>query len=148
MNASHGALTAISAAGKVEEIFQVDTSRPYDPTIVRNEKACDGITMDHVSFQYPGRSGGLKDLSLEIPKKSVVAIVGLSGCGKSTTASLLMRFIDPIKGKIYLEGKDYFSMKPEEVRQQIAMVPQEVHIFRERLKKIYWWQIHMPVIAS
>lgn len=135
MNASHGALTAISAAGKVEEIFQVDTSRPYDPTIVRNEKACDGITMDHVSFQYPGRSGGLKDLSLEIPKKSVVAIVGLSGCGKSTTASLLMRFIDPIKGKIYLEGKDYFSMKPEEVRQQIAMVPQEVHIFSGTIKE-------------
>ncbi len=135
MNASHGALTAISAAGKVEEIFQVDTTRPYDPSLPKNKKACDGLTIENVSFQYPGRSGGLKNLSLEIPKKSVVAFVGLSGCGKSTTASLLMRFMDPVKGKIYLEGKDYLSMKPEEVRKHIAMVPQEVHIFSGTIKE-------------
>lgn len=68
MNASHGALTAISAAGKVEEIFKVDTSRPYDPSIPINDKACDGIAMDQVSFQYEGRKGGLKEISLTIPK--------------------------------------------------------------------------------
>ena len=46
-----------------------------------------------------------------------------------------MRFMDPVKGRIYLEGKDYFSLKPEEIRKHIAMVPQEVHIFSGTIKE-------------
>ena len=77
--------------------------------------------MDHVSYGYEGRSRALQDISLTVPKGKTAAMVGLSGCGKSTTASLLMRFCDPLSGNIYIEGKDYCSMKPEELRKHIAM---------------------------
>ena len=135
MNASHSALTAIAAAGKVEEILDTDTSRPYDPALPTDPKQFEGIRMDHVSYGYEGRSRALQDISLTVPKGKTVAMVGLSGCGKSTTASLLMRFCDPLSGNIYIEGKDYCSMKPEELRKHIAMVPQQVNLFSGTIRE-------------
>lgn len=129
MSASHTALTAIAAAGKVEDILDTDTSRPYDASLPADPKHFDGIRMEHVSYGYEGRTQALQDISVEIPKDSVVALVGLSGCGKSTTASLLMRFCDATSGNLYLEGKNYNSMKPEVLRRHIAMVPQQVNLF-------------------
>ena len=135
MNASHSALTAIAAAGKVEEILDTDTSRPYEPSLPADPEHFEGIRMDHVSYGYEGRSRALQDISLTVPKGTVAALVGLSGCGKSTTASLLMRFCDPLSGKIYIEGKDYCSMKPEELRKHIAMVPQQVNLFSGTIRE-------------
>ena len=135
MNASHSALTAIAAAGKVEEILDTDTSRPYEPSLPEDPKHFEGIRMDHVSYGYEGRSRALQDISLTVPKGTAAALVGLSGCGKSTTASLLMRFCDPLSGKIYIEGKDYCSMKPEELRKHIAMVPQQVNLFSGTIRE-------------
>ena len=135
MNASHSALTAIAAAGKVEEILDTDTSRPYEPSLPADPEHFEGIRMDHVSYGYEGRSRALQDISLTVPKGTVAALVGLSGCGKSTTASLLMRFCDPLSGNIYIEGKDYCSMKPEELRKHIAMVPQQVNLFSGTIRE-------------
>ena len=135
MNASHSALTAIAAAGKVEEILDTDTSRPYEPSLPADPEHFEGIRMDHVSYGYEGRSRALQDISLTVPKGTVAALVGLSGCGKSTTASLLMRFCDPLSGKIYIEGKDYCSMKPEELRKHIAMVPQQINLFSGTIRE-------------
>ena len=135
MNASHSALTAIAAAGKVEEILDTDTSRPYEPSLPEDPELFEGIRMDHVSYGYEGRSRALQDISLTVPKGKTVAMVGLSGCGKSTTASLLMRFCDPLSGNIYIEGKDYCSMKPEELRKHIAMVPQQVNLFSGTIRE-------------
>ena len=135
MNASHSALTAIAAAGKVEEILDTDTSRPYDPSLPKDPEQFAGIRMAHVSYGYEGRSRALQDMSLTVPKGKTVALVGLSGCGKSTTASLLMRFCDPLSGNIYIEGNDYCSMKPEELRKHIAMVPQQVNLFSGTIRE-------------
>ena len=135
MSASHSALTAISAAGKVEEILDTDTTRPFDPSLPEDKEHFNGIRMEHVSYGYEGRARALQDVSLTIPKGSVVALVGLSGCGKSTTASLLMRFCDAAAGHIYMEGKDYHSMKPEELRKHIAMVPQQVNLFSGTIRE-------------
>ena len=136
MSASHSALTAISAAGKVEEILDTDTSRPFDPLLPEDKEHFNGIRMENVSYGYKGRSKALQNLSLTVPKGFVIALVGLSGCGKSTTASLLMRFCDASAGHIYMEGKDYHSMKPEELRKHIVMVPQQVKpVFPETLRE-------------
>ena len=135
MSASHSALTAISAAGKVEEILQTDTSRPYNPELLADPEHFDGIRMEHVSYGYEGRSRALQDVSLTIPRGSSVALVGLSGCGKSTAASLLMRFCDPDQGTIFIEGKEYRSVTPQQLRTNIAMVPQQVNLFSGTIRE-------------
>lgn len=135
MSASHSALTAISAAGKVEEILQTDTSRPYNPELPADPEHFDGIRMEHVSYGYEGRSRALQDVSLTIPRGSSVALVGLSGCGKSTAASLLMRFCDPDQGTIFIEGKEYRSVTPQQFRTNIVMVPQQVNLFSGTIRE-------------
>lgn len=135
MSASHSALTAISAAGKVEEILQTDTSRPYNPELPADPEHFDGIRMEHVSYGYEGRSRALQGVSLTIPRGSSVALVGLSGCGKSTAASLLMRFCDPDQGTIFIEGKEYRSVTPQQLRTNIAMVPQQVNLFSGTIRE-------------
>ena len=102
------------------------------------------LRVEDLKIYYPvaGSGFGKKEfvkavdgVTFEVKKGEVFGIVGESGCGKSTTASLLMRFCDPLSGKIYIEGKDYCSMKPEELRKHIAMVPQQVNLFSGTLRE-------------
>ena len=129
MSATHSALAGVSAADKVERLLAVDTSRPYHPDMPEEGDPYDGIRLEHVSFRYQERNAALKDISLEIPKGKVTALVGLSGSGKSTIAALLMRFYDLENGRILLEGRDYTSFTPEELRRRVIMVPQTVHLY-------------------
>ena len=128
MNATHSALTGIAAAQNIAETLDIDTTRPYKPALEK-KGSFEGVTFDDVTFSYDGRKDVLKDLDMTFEKGRMTAIVGRSGCGKSTVAALLMRFSDPGKGSIDLEGTEYVSMRPEELRRNIAMVPQAVSIF-------------------
>ena len=129
MNATHSALAGVSAADKVEKLLAIDTSRPYHPEFGTEPDAYDGIRLEHVSYAYQGRKAALRDVSLDIPRGRTTALVGLSGSGKSTIAGLLMRFYDVEKGRILLEGRDYTSYTPEELRKRVIMVPQTVSLF-------------------
>ncbi|MDO4354926.1 MAG: ATP-binding cassette domain-containing protein [Clostridia bacterium] len=129
MSSTHSALAGVSAADKVEKLLDIDTTRPYRPDLPREEQPFDGIRLEHVCFSYEGRKAALKDVSLEIPRGKVTALAGLSGCGKSTVAALLMRFSDLDSGRIVMEGRDYVSIAPEELRRHIIMVPQSVSLF-------------------
>ena len=129
MGATHTALAGVSAAEKVSDLLDMDTSRPYCPDFPKDETGYMGIRMEHVSHTYTGRNIALKDVSLTIQRGKVTALAGLSGCGKSTVAGLLMRFFDPAGGRIVLEGRDYISFTPEELRKHIIMVPQSVSMF-------------------
>ncbi len=129
MSASHTALTAVAAALKVEEIMAVDTSRPCLPDSDRDPNGNEGISFCDVSFGYPGRDTALKHISLHIRKGETAALVGLSGSGKSTMASLMMRFLDAGEGEIYVDGRNVKSLQPEELRKIIIMVPQSVSLF-------------------
>jgi len=135
MGATHSALTAVAAAGKVEEIFEIDTTRPYDPSIPTEKDGFAGVELRDVSFHYEGREQTLQHIDLKAAKGKMTALVGLSGCGKSTIASLISKFIDPDEGHMFLEGRDYLSFKPEELRRQIVMVPQTVSLFSGTIRE-------------
>jgi ATP-binding cassette subfamily B protein len=86
------------------------------------------IGFDGVSFSY-GREKVLRDVSFIIPRGKRIAIVGPSGSGKTTCINLLLRFYDPEAGAIRIDGRDLRSMPPEEWRQRVALVLQEIHLF-------------------
>jgi len=89
------------------------------------------IQFSDVQFSYPTRlqQQTFKGLSLKINPGETVAIVGPSGAGKSTLFSLLLRFYDPTNGKICVDGKDIKTLVPDELREVMALVPQETNIF-------------------
>jgi ATP-binding cassette subfamily B protein len=89
------------------------------------------LAFEHVSFSYPLRPGqsALRDISFRVEPGETVAIVGPSGAGKSTIFSLILRFYDPLSGRILIDGVDLPSADPEAVRARIAIVPQDTTIF-------------------
>ncbi len=133
MNATHQALTGVAAAQNVAEILDIDTSRPY---LAQDKKEnARGIVLKDVDFSYDKKRKILSDIDIDIEKGKMTAFVGKSGCGKSTIAALLMRFLDADKGKITIDGTNYISISPEELRKNIVMVPQTVTIFTGTIRE-------------
>lgn len=89
------------------------------------------VRFDHVAFSYPGRKdiSVLKDLNLSVAKGQQIAIVGPSGAGKTTIASLLLQFYKPNAGVLYFDDKPAEQYPLTQLRQQMAFVPQEVLLF-------------------
>ncbi len=89
------------------------------------------ISFDHVSFRYPSRPDtlALADLTLQIRSGETVAVVGPSGAGKSTSFQLLLRFYDPAGGIISVDGCDIRQLRPEDLRRQVGLVPQDTVLF-------------------
>jgi ABC-type multidrug transport system fused ATPase/permease subunit len=93
------------------------------------------ISFDHVSFAYTPGQPVLRDFSLTIPRGSIVALVGASGGGKSTAVALLQRLYEPESGRIRVFGHDLRELDTLELRQQMAVVPQEISLFMGSLKE-------------
>lgn len=84
---------------------------------------------------YPGRKvAAIDHVSLDVPPGSTVALVGASGAGKSTVASLLLRFWDPQEGRITFGGIDLRRLKLDDLRQHIALVEQETYFFNDAIE--------------
>ena len=89
------------------------------------------MALDRVTFAYPTRPGSpaLIDVSFAVKPGETVAIVGPSGAGKTTIFALAQRFFDPQSGVVLVDGVDVKAAVPQEVRERIAVVPQETVIF-------------------
>ncbi len=93
------------------------------------------LAFDRVSFAYPGkRQDTLHDLSFTVPAGATVAIVGASGAGKSTVASLLLRFWDPRAGAVKLDGVDVRQLRLDGLRERVALVTQDTYLFNDTLE--------------
>jgi len=87
------------------------------------------IQFINVTFAYPDREPVLKDFSLDIAARETIAITGENGAGKTTLISMLLRFVAPQSGQILIDGIDISSVGLTRLREQIAVVPQNVFLF-------------------
>ena len=93
------------------------------------------LEMSGVSFTYPGRRRrALADVSFSVPAGSTVALVGPSGAGKTTVASLFLRFWDPDEGAVRMNGHDLREYGLDDLRRRIALVAQDTYLFNDTLR--------------
>src|SRR5271165_3113048 len=123
---------AAGAAARIGDLLAVEPriAPPRAPAAlpkpVRGE-----LAFRSVDFAYPGRDEGavLRDVSFRVAPGEAVAIVGPSGAGKSTLFQLALRFYDPTRGAVTLDGVDISKLDPAALRAEIALVPQDAFIF-------------------
>lgn len=124
---------AFASIGRVEKLL--DIKQVEDDS---NKGEIDGIgtlEFSHVYFSYDGKKDVLKDISFRLDKGMHAAIVGPTGCGKTTLINLVMNFYSPSKGLILIDGKDISTIKRSSLRDHIGMVLQDTWLFDGTVKE-------------
>uniref|UniRef100_A0A4W5MYK7 ABC-type xenobiotic transporter n=1 Tax=Hucho hucho TaxID=62062 RepID=A0A4W5MYK7_9TELE len=129
-------LEAIAKArGAAYEVYNtIDQPRPIDSSSKEGHKpdCVEGdIEFKNIHFSYPSRKDVkiLQGVNLTVPRGKTIALVGASGCGKSTTIQLLQRFYDPDSGEITLDGRDIRTLNVKWLRENMGIVSQEPVLF-------------------
>lgn len=91
------------------------------------------VTLNAVNFSYPGGPRVLHDITLELPARKKVAVVGATGSGKTTIAKLVTRLMDPDSGEVLLDGTNLRDLTAASLRERVVMVPQEGFLFEGSL---------------
>ena len=138
-------LRAAGASERLSELLNAEPEirAPAQP-IALPEPPRGALAFEHVTFHYPTRrdTSALNDFTLTVRPHERLAVVGPSGAGKTTIFQLAERFYDPQRGRVLLDGVDLKQADPADVRERIAMVPQETVIFaasaRDNLRYGNW----------
>ena len=124
-------------AASAERVFGILDTEPAildSDEVIEDVAFNESVTFDHVFFQYDdGDVQVLQDISFSLNKGSVVALVGVSGAGKSTTADLIPRFFEPTEGAVQLDGVDIRKFKTRALRQLMGIVTQETILFNDTI---------------
>ncbi len=121
---------ARAARERLLELWQLPTT-----AFVAGEKTVTGagLRLEQVSFSY-GAQNILQDISFIFPTRGLIALVGESGAGKSTLVSLLLRFLHPTRGEVYLDTQSYVTLPEETLRARVAYVPQGTDLLSGNLR--------------
>lgn len=119
-----------SAFAALERIYEIIDVKEYEYNEGIEIKRFKGnIVFENVWFEYESGKPVLKNINIEIRSGELVAIIGHTGAGKTTLVNLLLRFYDPVKGRIFIDGIDIRNIKREALRNRISYVPQETYLF-------------------
>jgi ATP-binding cassette, subfamily B, bacterial MsbA len=126
---------ALAAADRVfTEVLDQQSEVQEEPSAAPMPKVEGHVVFDHVSFSYDGDAPVLSEISFQVHRGEVVALVGQSGAGKSTLADLIPRFYDVTAGRILIDGIDVRRVRIESLRRQVGIVPQETWLFAGTLR--------------
>ena len=118
------------AADRIDEVLKTESSVQdvKKPETLKEHKGV--LEFSHVDFKYPGAEQNvLSDIDFKVEPGKTTAIIGSTGCGKSTLVNLIPRFYDVTGGQITLDGKDIRRISMEELREEIGFVPQKGVLF-------------------
>ncbi|MYM60546.1 lipid A ABC transporter ATP-binding protein/permease MsbA [Vibrio sp. OCN044] len=122
----------MAASQTLFELMDLETEQ--DKGKYEIDKACGELAVKNVTFTYDGKDApALRNVNFEVPQGKTVALVGRSGSGKSTIASLFTRFYDVDSGCIELDGRDVRDYKLTNLRTHFALVSQNVHLFNDTI---------------
>jgi subfamily B ATP-binding cassette protein MsbA len=132
----HNEITkAFAAARDVWDVLDADEVLPEKDDAVELKPLVNSIRIDDVTFKYKNGSKKILDkISLEVPKGSVVALVGESGGGKSSLIKLIQRLYDPTSGAIFWDDTDLKDAKLASLKKHIALVTQETVLFNDTIR--------------
>ena len=124
----------LAAAGSVFRLM--DQPEESDTGVDTGKVLSGSVSFEGVVFEYPrGQGRALDGVTFEVKPGQTIALVGESGSGKSTVASLLLGFYSPSAGNILLDGASIETFSKKELREQIALVPQEAILFDGSIEK-------------
>jgi ATP-binding cassette subfamily B protein len=130
LSTSMGTIQQIAGALKGSfDLLDTEVEVKDRPTAQELGRVRGQITFENVSFNYSGRKGTLKNVSLDVAPGRLVAVVGPTGAGKTTLVSLIPRFYEPQHGRILLDGVDLREIKLKSLREQFSLVLQESLLF-------------------
>ena len=121
---------AMVAANRIDEVIETKSSiaDPENPEQIKEHKGV--VSFNHVSFKYPGaKENVIEDIDFVVEPGKTTAIIGSTGCGKSTLVNLIPRLYDATEGSITLDGVDIRKLKLEELRDELGYVPQKGILF-------------------
>ncbi len=118
---------ALAGLDRISEVLAMQSDIEVVPSAPTRSKAL--LEFEDVSFGYPDGKEVLSDVSFALERGKTYALVGPTGGGKTTTASLMARLYDPTRGKVLLEGRDIRAYTPEERAQKIGFILQEPFLF-------------------
>lgn len=121
--------TAIAAAGRVFDVLDAEDEPEDKPDSIKVENCKGNVKIENVNFSYVKDKPLITNFSLDVKSGSHIAIVGPTGCGKTTFINLLMRFYDTVSGKISVDGVDIKDMERDELRKLYGMVLQDSWLF-------------------
>ncbi len=116
---------ALACAGRVLDLIEEEPQIPEPEDAVRLSQVKGEVTVSHVNFSYVPDQKLIEDFNLQVRPGQRVAIVGPTGCGKTTLINLLMRFYDVDQGAIYVEGEEIRHITRKSLRENYGMVLQE-----------------------
>jgi len=123
-----------AALARMYSLLDTDFRLPSVDNPVRKTSFEDRIRFDHVCFTYTDEGGlTIRDACFDVPRGSLVAVVGGTGSGKTTLANLLARFYDPSSGSVTLDGVDLRKMDLGDLRRLIGVVTQETVLFNDTI---------------
>ncbi len=121
--------TALAAAGRVFEVIEAKDEAP-EPKNAKQLEGCRGnVSISNISFSYTREKPLITDFSLDVKSGEHVAVVGPTGCGKTTLINLLMRFYETDSGKITIDGVDIKDISRNNLRRMYGMVLQDSWLF-------------------
>ena len=138
---------ALACADRVASVFEIGADAAYAEKSVQNQKLADKVdkkapflNFKHVSLTYQGAGAPtLQDMNFTVNRGDTVGIIGGTGSGKTSLVNLIPGFYPATEGEILLEGRDIRTMRDEELRGRIGVVPQKAVLFKGTIRSNLQW---------